>query len=184
MNPVKCPICHESEPVLKASAIYIAALEVRYGKKPAALDPDGELGEPPPGALLNLNPAELQALGKRLKPPVGGKKSTFRPIHPDMLVGVFSVIAVFFLYQIFTLQTEALPVALGSAVVFYAFYFWQRKRLIAKHYALVQEQKDAQIRSERTVKRWMGLYYCVADDVVFTIAGHKPVPADQMYELL
>lgn len=184
MNPVACPICQQSEPVIKVSAVYIAALELRHGRKPLALDPDGAEGEPPPQALKDLPAPGLALLGKRLAPPSTGRKAPTRPLNPDLVVAVFSLVGLVFIYQIYLNQAETLPFAIAVWAAFFVFYFWQRRRLVAKYEALIRQQQEHAQKIERAIQRWMGLYYCVDDDVVFTIAGHNPVPADRLNELL
>jgi hypothetical protein len=95
-----------------------------------------------------------------------------------------SLVAPLFLYRIFTSQPSGLWVVLPLLVGFYAFYFWQRKRLIAKFQATQQAQKAAEDRIHTGIQRWMNLYYCARDDGVFEPGAGALTPADQLAGVL
>ena len=109
-----------------------------------------------------------------------GKRAPTRPLHPDLVVLVFGLVAPFFLYGVITSQPEALPIVLLVLAGFCGFYIWKRKAMIAKFQAQQLAQQATEERIKRGVGRWMRLYYCAREDVVFEPRGSAAVPADQM----
>ena len=136
---------------------------------------------PPTNAWVSaLPPDELQALARRLKPPSSGKQAFSRPLHPDMVVVVFSLVLPIFLYGMWTSQRPVLPVALAILAVAYALYLWKRKAIIARFQQNQAKRLSADERARRGVERWMKLYYCNRDDGVFPAQGDELIPTDQM----
>jgi len=128
----------------------------------------------------DIQPASLQALSRRLAPPASNRQASVRPVHPDLVVLAFSLAVPIFLYGILTSQAILFLPALVILVIFYGFYLWQRKKVIARfdnRRAAQQEEVD-QIR--RGIERWMRLYYCARDDGVFESEKGPLIPADQM----
>ena len=107
-----------------------------------------------------------------------------RPIHPDLMVVVFSLVVPIFLYGIFDSQRQmGLPV-IGVLVAIYALYFWKRKDLAARFEREKTNQQSADDRIKRGIERWMRLYYCAHDDEVFLPGALEATPTDQMMGLL
>jgi len=52
--------------------------------------------------------------------------------------------------------------------------------LITKFEAQRLAQKSAEERIQKGIKRWMQLYYCARDDIVFNPLEAKSIPADMM----
>ncbi len=127
-----------------------------------------------------LDAQGLLTLAKKLTPPSSGKGVPFRPIHPDLVVLVFSLITPLFLYRIATTQGGMLPWILLLLAGFIGFYYVKRKPLIAKFEAQRLAQKSAEERIQKGIKRWMQLYYCARDDIVFNPLEAKSIPADMM----
>ena len=75
---------------------------------------------------------DLQLLSRKLAPPSSGKGMPTRPVHPDMVVAVFSGIAPFFLYGIWTQQKAVFVPVLILLAGFYGLYFYKRKTVIVK----------------------------------------------------
>jgi hypothetical protein len=127
-----CPVCHQAAPVGKVSAIYVHALQAQH---PKAL-PSGGAAEPPPAPrpafLDDLSRAEMIALGKRLAPPSTPKKMPTRPLHPDLVVVVFSAILPVFLIGIRSSQPVMLYPVAALLALGYGLYFWKRGPAIAK----------------------------------------------------
>jgi hypothetical protein len=103
-----------------------------------------------------------------------------RPIHPDMVVIALSLIAPVFLYGILTSQRSMFLPVLAVLAVFYGFYFWKRKTMIARFEAQQALRQAADQRVKRGIERWMKLYYCARDDGVFEPGSNELVPADQI----
>ena len=136
---------------------------------------------PPTSAWVSaLPPDELQALARRLKPPSSGKQAFSRPLHPDMVVVVFSLVLPIFLYGMWTSQRAVLPVALVILAVAYAPIFGSAKRSSPASSTIKPSRHSADERARRGVERWMKLYYCNRDDAVFPAQGDELIPTDQM----
>lgn len=162
----------------KVSKIYLSALERKYAsrssKTPQAVEAaSGELR-----IDSQLDSQGLLSLAKKLAPPSSGKGVPFRPIHPDLVVLVFSLITPLFLYRIYTTQVGMLPWVLLLLAGFIGFYYAKRKSLIAKFEAQRLAQKSAEDRIQKGIKRWMQLYYCARDDIVFNPLEAESIPVD------
>ena len=175
---LNCPICNNSDLVDKVSKIYMSAIERKYASRSKP--------SPKPNDTVNsilridsqLDSQGLLSLAKKLTPPSAGKSVPIRPIHPDLVVMVFSLIAPLFLYRILTTQASMMPWILLLLACFFGFYFVKRKSLIAKFEAQRLAQKSAEERIQRGIKRWMQLYYCARDDIVFNPLEAESVPVD------
>jgi len=174
--PDICPLCGSNQAVSKVSAIYIAGLQAQ---KPVA-EPAGR----PPVKVRGLSADLLPALSRRIAPPASRKQAQLRLVHPDLIVAAFSLIAPVFLAGIYRSQPRMFyPVLLGLAVI-YALFFWQRKGIRARFERQVISERSQQERIRRGIQRWMNLYYCADDDVVFEPGGAPPLPADQIHGYL
>lgn len=179
-----CPTCGQADQVEKVSTIYLRGIEVKWRLGKAG-PPDGAEAPPKRSQLVDaMPPDELQALTRRLVPPSAPKKAPTRPIHPDMVVAALTLVSPIFLYGILTSQPGGLLVVLPLLAGFYAYYFWQRKKLIAKFQAQVAAQEAATARIDRGIQRWMKLYYCARDDGVFEPGVPALTPADQIAGIL
>jgi hypothetical protein len=177
MATVKCPGCGQFDQVEKVSTLYLVGIGLNRQPKSG----EAPLDLPPTNAWVSaLPPAELGALARRLKPPSSGKQAFSRPLHPDMVVIVFSLVLPVFLYGMWTSQRAVLPAALAVLAVAYALYFWKRKAIIARFQHNRNNRLSADERARRGVERWMKLYYCYRDDGVFPAQGGELIPADQM----
>ena len=179
-----CPECGLADQVEKVSTIYVRGIEVKWHASKTRL-PDGSEAQPRYSQVVDQMPAdELMALTRRLAPPAAKKGAPMRAIHPDHPVIALSLIAPIFLYGILTSQPSGLLVVLPLLAGFYAFYFWQRKRLIDKFQATQSAQKAAEKRIHTAIQRWMRLYYCARDDGVFDPGSKSLTPADQLAGVL
>jgi hypothetical protein len=164
----------QSDQVEKVSTLYIVGVGLqRQGRDSPEL--------PPVSPWASALPAEeLLLLARRLKPPSGSKQGFTRPLHPDMVVIVFSLVLPIFLYGILTSQRSvSVPVFLIVAAA-YAAYIWKRKAIIDRFQRNRTNRLSADARARRGVERWMKLYYCNRDDGVFEAHGSELIPADQM----
>ena len=122
----------------------------------------------------------LSVLSRKLAPPTSGKQTPIRPIHPDSVVLAFSLVAPIFIYGIFTSQAGMLLPVVALLAGFYALYFWQRRKLIARFKNEQAKQKTVEDRVKRMIAQWMKLYYCAQDDGVFEPGDGKLIPLEQM----
>jgi len=174
---IKCPVCGEADQVEKVSTLYLVGIGLKRQSKSGEAPPE----LPPASAWVNaLPPDELHLLARRLSPPSSGKQGFSRPLHPDMVVIVFSLILPIFLYGIWTSQQQALPAVFLILTGAYAIYIWKRKVIIARFQQNQARRQSEDQRARRGVERWMRLYYCNRDDGVFDVRGSELIPADQM----
>ena len=180
---MRCPACGQSDQVAKVSILYLHGLE---RKKAAAKAHGAEIGAGAgggptlPEAFSQLEAAALQTLSSRLKPPASGKELPIRPVHPDLVMLVFSLVAPFFLYQIWTSQPGMiLPIALLLAGL-YGFYLWQRTKILAKFKRQVEDRRKAENQVRGGIERWMRLFYCAREDSVFSPGTQQVIPVDEM----
>jgi hypothetical protein len=176
-SDILCPLCKEGTRVYKVSKIYLESLSGNQLVETA----DESLEEPGQGVIRQAQ--SMRNLVMRFAPP-SGKAQSLRSLHPDQVVGVAFLLSLFFLWQIMTVQPSGLLPALGIWLLALALYGAGRKRLLAR-YAAQQAEKDAEKQAiERAIARWMELYYCGRDDVVFVAAGEVTAPADEMMDFL
>ncbi len=175
-NPPQCPQCNQTDQVEKASTIYLVGIN----RKP--LDPQDS--NRIAAWLTDLPHAQLHALSKRLSPPSSGKQAPVRPIHPDMVVIVFSLVAPIFLYGILSSQPGATVPVLAVLAVFYGLYFWQRRRILTRFEGQLAIRRAADERIRKGIQRWMKLYYCARDNGLFEPGSNQITPADQINGLL
>ncbi len=106
--------------------------------------------------------------------------TALKRIHPDTVVLTFSLVAPIFLYGIFTSQRLMLLPVLIILAGFYGLYFWKRKTMVARFELQQLTRQAANERVKRGLDRWMKLYHCSRDDVVFEPGKNQFVPTDQM----
>lgn len=170
---IRCPVCGKSDQVEKVSTLYLTGL----GKNSRARDPRPQSSRAFPAS--GRFPSH-----RNFAPPASGKQVTIRIIHPDQAVLAFSLVVPFFLYGILTSQPGSVLIAIGVLVLFYVFYLWQRKKLIARFQSQIAEQKASVDRIQLGIARWMKLYYCACDDWVFEPGTDTLAPLDQMMGIL
>lgn len=181
---VTCPQCGQADQVEKVSAIYINAIEREKRKKKEPAPPGSDAETRKKTRLARIMDPRGEPLARRLAPPASGKQVQTRPIHPDLPVISFSLVAPIFLIGIYTSQPAMLlPVILILACA-YALYFWQRKAIVAKFEQQQTARRAAEERVKKGIERWMKLYYCARDDGVFEASSRELTPTDQMPGLL
>jgi hypothetical protein len=171
-----CPVCGQIQSVSKVSAVYIAGIQA---ERPA----ENRAGSTPV-RVHGIPEQALPALGRRLAPPAARKEVQLRLVHPDLMVLVFSVVMPFFFSGIYAGQRENFYPALIGLLIAYGFYFTMRRRLVARYEQRLGVEQARKARIERGVQRWMNLYYCAEDDLVFEPGGAPPLPADQIHAYL
>jgi hypothetical protein len=169
-----CPKCGLSDQVEKVSTIYLQGFNA--GKTPSAQSEGGDFPK--------LSKAELSKLHRLLAPPSSERSQVIRPIHPDLMLLVFSGLFPIFLVGIASSQRTLLLPAILVLVFFYLLYFWQRKRLIARYDQLKQSQVEEKRRVEQAIGRWMKTYYCARDELVFKDGAIEGIPVARAEELM
>ncbi len=180
---VVCPACGQSDRVFKVSRIYIDALAA-FNKSPDdSVLPDltGQAMEDPGINLLKIQ--AVRAFVNNFSPPSGGKQQ-MRQVHPDLVVGIFSLVAIFFLIQIYNTQRAAFPIILVVLIVFYLGYILLHQRILARFNQQSESARAEKRQLEIAIERWMKLYFCARDEVVFDPAQNRMIPLDQMDQYL
>ncbi len=176
---VVCPVCGQDDRVFKVSRIYIDALAA-FGKSYEDFvmpELTGKSVEDPGINLLKVQ--AVRAFVKNFSPPSGNKQN-MRQVHPDLIVAIFSLIAIFFMVQIYRTQPSTFALALAILAVFYVGYFMLHKRIVGRFERQKTEERVDQQRLERGVALWMKLYFCARDEGVFDPAQNRLIPLDQM----
>ncbi len=177
MRKIVCPVCGKADQVEKVSTLYLAGIGIRA--QPRSAPPQNGANDSLPGKPYTANSGRF-ALSQKLAPPASGNRAPIRPIHPDIIVIAFSAILPIFLLGIFNSQAGMLLPVTGLLAGFYALYFWQRKKLIARFLNDQSVRRSTDERIKRGVDRWMKLYYCARDDGVFEPGSGQLTPVDQM----
>ena len=177
VNSIVCPLCKQADRVEKVSTIYMTGIGIDRLPPTAGSQPERRASNL---ELKGIPASSLKALSRKLAPPSSRARVPTRPLHPDLVVLVFSLIAPVFLYGILTSQPGVLLPALAILAGFYGLYFLKRKQLIAKFERQQTARNAADERVKRGIERWMKLYYCIRDDGVFERGSGELVPVDQM----
>jgi hypothetical protein len=179
-NSVSCPQCGQADQVEKVSSLYVYGIEKKWGRRRSDPSQNRTPSSSRSAFLEEMPEAELLTLSRRLAPPAAKKESGLQPIHPDLIVLAFSLVAPIFLYGILTSQSGGLVYVLPLLAAFYGFYFWKRRELITKFQAQQDARQAAKVQVKHGLQRWMSLYYCARDDGVFKPGAGELTPADQL----
>lgn len=180
-----CPKCGQNDKVFEVRLLYLETLErVKPGNKAESpnldrlLEISGYKDEPPAKKNRVIN-----TMIKSFAPP-SGKPELLKQISPDLVVVVFSLVAIFFLYQIYRDQRPVFWISAAIFAAFIGFYILFHKKILARY----QNQKDLDTSSkeviEKAIGKWMKLSYCASDNVVFGIKKSEFVPLDDMNKYL
>jgi hypothetical protein len=176
---VECPQCGLSDNSVKVSKIYIEALDSFQSKEAKPLlvrimsDPH-QLQAP---GLLKTQ--AIRSLVRSFGPPSGGRQ-IIRPVDPKLVMVGFTLIAIFFLVQIYLTQREHFLPILVLVLVFYAGYIIFRTQIHGKYEKQIQQNRDTKTSYEAAIREWMQLYYCIRDEIVFDPRSGRVMPLDAM----
>lgn len=183
-NPRKviCPECGRSEGVEKVSTIYLAGIRVKRSSTSGQIDEDlaSQVLEHLPG----LTAQDLHSLSRDLAPPSSGKAGPIRPVHPDLVVLVFTGLIPIFITGIVNQQPAVLIPVLIILALAYGLYFYKRRVIIAKFIQAQEEQKEKQALVERGIQNWMKLYYCSREEGVFIPGRRELVSVNELLNYL
>lgn len=173
-DDIACPYCHLSDQVEKVSTLYLLGIGLKIPGQKNKNNSIGGVGAP----------FASRELAQRLRPPSSGKSKILRPVHPDLVILTFAMILPIFVWGIFTQQRMVLAPTIVVLMIFFGLYVWKRKDLVAKFIDEKEREKRIKRDAEGAVKRWMALYYCARDDLIFTPDSLEGVPCDEMDEYL
>jgi hypothetical protein len=120
---------------------------------------------------------------KQFNPP-SGQTVVVRQVNPDLIVIVFSLLALFLLYKIYVSQPGVFFIALGFLALFYAAYFIGRKFIMRKFNQRQDADLTAKKQAEAAIGRWMKMYYCWEEGIVFLPGEKRVVPLDHIRPFL
>jgi hypothetical protein len=176
-----CPHCGQSDQVIKVNQIYIESISNQAVTDATTLP-----------RVLNWpssKPASSpRSLGERqflnLFYPPSSKPTLIRSVHPDGVVVIFSLFALFLFYQIYTTQPEFIFLALGAFLAFLVFYLVSRKRIVARYQKTINEEAGQQKNIEAAVGKWMRMYYCIRDASAFDPTRKQMIPIEELKNYL
>lgn len=180
-----CPVCALADCAYKVSLLYLEA-SARLSHRETTNQPelDAVLRDLLPE---DCTPADQNNLLNRMvtifAPPAGERQVT-RRIHPDWMILFLFGIGLFIMNQIAQSQPGSLPVFASLFGLTLLFYLLLRKPILRRFTALLAQEQDGKNRVERAVARWMRLYYCSRDQIVFDPEENRFVPLEQIADLV
>jgi rubrerythrin len=181
-----CPQCNSSKEVYKVSEIYLSGLESIKSSSPQkenAFDrvfghPSQKLGRRFVDQTIKRN------LVSKFAPPSSSKQRISRSLSPDFIMGATFLLSMFMLYQIFTQQREVFLSALLIILAVGAAYLLTRKRIVVRFIEKQKNEARHTVQIKEAIERWMNLYYCAADFIVFDKKNRIPIPLQEMNNYL
>lgn len=196
----QCPACRQIDRVAKVSTIYLMALGLNrkprqknllediHQKQPpgknARNTPDRDSNAPIGLNISTLPENDLKQLSQKLKPPASPKQAFSRPVHPDTVVLTFSLVVPFFIIGILQNQSGMIIPMVILLTLSYILYFLKRRQIVSKFNKILEERLTSEKRTRRALERWMSIYYCARDDVIFEPRTGRWAPLDQIHGFL
>ncbi len=183
-NP-KCPVCQKESCVHKVSLLYMIGISEQKDLTPENLELFNRIYSIKDSEGNSRRPAraEMREAIKRFAPP-SGKDRVIRPVNPDLAVLAMLIFGIIFLVNIYTQQAAYFPYALGILLVFLLGYAVLRRRIIGKFQNELQSTTNERKVVEKAVDRWMKLYYCETDEIVFDPNRNRSIPLMFMQEYI
>jgi hypothetical protein len=176
---IECPVCGLADKTFKVSEIYIEALGgIKNGETgrvlPQIVNDQSQLVAPG-----KIKAQAFRSVVSNFSPPSGGRQ-VMRQVHPNYIIAGFTLIAIFFLIQIYTTQPELFLPILILVFVFYTGYGIFRKSIYAKYNKQILENIAVRQTYEAAIGKWMHLYYCARDNGVFDPKEDRLIPLQAM----
>jgi hypothetical protein len=173
---IHCPSCGQSDQVEKVSTLYLIGIGLNR-------QPDVADAAPIQPNLADLPEGEYRRLARLFKPPASTRRLPFRSLHPDLMITTFSLVILFFLFNIYLSQPGNLLPVLILLGIGYTGYFWKRKSILLRFETSQASQRAAEQRVRQGIDRWMKLFYCARDGVVFEPGDKTPLPPEELARL-
>ncbi len=183
-SPV-CPHCGMKDKTYKVSLLYIeSTARLHHHETTNQPELDGLLRDLAPDPLQSA--AQQQLLEKMIASfePPSGKKQVTRRIHPDAMIVFLWLVGLLVIVQARSVNSPQLPMILlllGATIVAYLTF---RRIIVRRYQESVQKEKDEKEQVEEAISRWMRLYFCSREQIVFAPDENRFVPLEQMSELL
>jgi hypothetical protein len=181
-----CPQCNTSKDVYIVSEIYLSGLEsIKSNTPPKDNAFDLVFGHPSQKLGRRfVDQTTKRTLVSKFAPPSSSRKRISRSISPDFIMLATFFISIFMLYQIFTQQREVFVPALLIILGVSAAYLLTRKRIVARFIEKQKNEARETVQIKEAIERWMNLYYCAADFIVFDKKHRISIPLQQMNNYL
>lgn len=176
-----CPKCNSSKQVYKVSEIYLSGLESIRSSQPVNDNTfDIVFGHPSQKVGQRfVDQTTKRTLVSKFAPPSSSKQRISRSLSPDFVMTATGLLSIFMLFQIYRQQQEVFLPALVIVLVIGAAYFLTRKKIIERFNQKVKNEANETEHVKEAIERWMELYYCAEDYVIFDQQG-IPVPIQDM----
>lgn len=179
-----CPSCGRSDHSQKVSLLYIAATTYLSHQKNADQNTlDAVLFDLIPGDSEHGRSNFLQQLVKHLSPPAGQKQIS-RPIHPDWMIIFGCAVGFIFIYQMSLADPGSLPIIVSLLSIGLLIYIITRRPLLNRYQERIGREREAFDRLDLATQRWMRLYLCSRDALVFDPERQVYVSFEQLNDLL
>jgi len=181
-----CPKCNNSKEVYKVSEIYLSGLEsIKSSNPPKDNTFDLVFGHPSQKfGRRFVDQTIKRTLVSKFAPPSSRKQRISRSLSPDLIMLATFLLSIFMLYQIFTQQREVFIPALLIILAVGAVYLLTRKRIVAKFIEKQENEARETVQIKEAIERWMSLYYCAADFIVFDKKYHISIPLQEINNYL
>jgi hypothetical protein len=180
-----CPVCGQDTHSYKVSQLYIETLmKMKQGDEVVTPIFDQLRSEMPEEmAKKNTGKNYYRDMIEAFQAPQGGNES-MRSVNPDWVAIALALFLVYMLYQIYATQNPLFWYSLGITVLLYAAYFIFHKKIMAKFLAEKQKDSGGKELIEKAVGKWMKLYYCSTDNVVYGLKKDESIPLRHMKSYL
>jgi hypothetical protein len=173
-----CPLCRSVHGVFKVSQVYVAGItraeqRSEYDRQILASVYGKE----------QLSGAEIHQVAQQFGPP-SGRSQVVRPVHPDLVAGMFSAVALVFLLNTFWVAQLAFWAILAIWLVSLAGYAATRKPVLRRYHGLETAAMGKRKGVELSVGKWMKVYYCIDDGCIFNPERSDSAPLSQLQQYL
>jgi hypothetical protein len=172
-----CPQCGKTDTVAKVNHIYLENLSAKPLTEDLLIP--HVLRWPIEKPAKSKKTYDEVTFLKQFNPP-SGQTVVIRQVNPDLAVVFFSLLALFLLFKIYISQRGAFFIALGFLALFYLVYFIGRKFIMRKFKQRQEADLLAKKQAETAIGRWMKMYYCWEEGIVFLPGEKQAVPLDQI----
>jgi hypothetical protein len=172
-----CPQCGKTDTVAKVNHIYLENLSAKPLTEDLLIP--HVLRWPIEKPAKSKKTYDEVTFLKQFNPP-SGQTVVIRQVNPDLAVVFFSLLALFLLFKIYISQRGAFFIALGFLALFYLVYFIGRKFIMRKFKQRQEADLLAKKQAEAAIGRWMKMYYCWEEGIVFLPGEKQAVPLDQI----
>lgn len=179
-NPA-CPQCGKTNTVAKVNHIYLENLSTKPLTEDLLIP--HVLRWPADKPVNSKKTYDEITFLKQFNPP-SGQTVVIRQVNPDLVVILFTLLVFFFLYNIYMTQRGAFLIALGIIALFYIAYFIGRKFIMKKFKQRQDADQAAKKKAEAAIGRWMKMYYCWDEGVVFLPGENRAIPLNEIRDYL